>query len=172
MPYKFIKFGGFMLVAAFISSFLSPELSAVTGGILIFAGIVFVFTVKGFYSVKLCIFGAAAGAILVSANLFLSYYPAQALCGEKAVITGTVTEISAGSGRPVYTVETESIGISGAPQQVKIRITGFFETKLSPYDKIKCTVTFAESSAASRKIFLPTVPAELRFMVILILLLT
>ena len=151
MPYKFIKFGGFMLVAAFISSFLSPELSAVTGGILIFAGIVFVFTVKGFNFVKLCIFGAAAGAILVSANLFLSYYPAQALCGEKAAITGTVTEISAGSGRPVYTVETESIGISGAPQQVKIRITGFFETKLSPYDKIKCTVTFAESSAAKQE---------------------
>ena len=154
MPYKFIKFGGFMLVAAFISSFLSPELSAVTGGILIFAGIVFVFTVKGFNFVKLCIFGAAAGAILVSANLFLSYYPAQALCGEKAAITGTVTEISAGSGRPVYTVETESIGISGAPQQVKIRITGFFETKLSPYDKIKCTVTFAESSAAEQEDFL------------------
>lgn len=154
MPYKFMKFGGTMLVCGLAVSFLPPELCAAVGGVLLLAGAVFALVLKGGGTAKACLFGAAAGAILVAANLFVSYYPAQALCGEKAAVTGTVTEVSTANGRPVYTVETESVALSGAPQQIKVRLSGFYEANISPYDKIKCTVTFAENDAAEREEFL------------------
>ena len=109
MPYKFIKFGGAMLAAALAAAFLPPELCAAAGGVLLLAAAVFTAVLRGCKTTKICLFGAAAGVILVAANLFVSYYPAQALCGEKAAIAGTVTEVSAGNGRSVYTVETESV---------------------------------------------------------------
>lgn len=154
MPYKFIKAGGCALGAAFAAAFLPPELGAVIGGVLLLAGAVLAFAFKGLSSAKICVFGAAAGAILVSVNLFVNYYPAQALCGEKAAIAGTVTEVSVGNGRPVYTVQTESIGINGAPQKIKVKLSGFFEASLSPYDKIECAVTFAENGSEKREEFL------------------
>ncbi len=154
MPYKFIKFGGAMLVCGLAASFLRPELCAAVGGVLLLTGAVFALVLKGGGSAKICLFGAAAGAILVAANLFANYYPAQALCGEKAAVTGTVTEVSTANGRPTYTLETESIALSGAPQRVKVKLSGFYETNISPYDKIKCTVTFAENDAGEREEFL------------------
>lgn len=154
MPYKFIKFGGAMLTAALAAAFLPPELCAAAGGVLLLAAAVFTAVLRGRKTAKVCLFGAAAGVILVAANLFVSYYPAQALCGEKAAIAGTVTEVSAGNGRPVYTVETESVALSGAPQRLKIKLSGFYEASISPYDKIKCSVTFAENAAEGRDEFL------------------
>ena len=154
MPYKFIKFGGAMLAAALAAAFLPPELGAVIGGVTLLAGAVLTAVLKSCETAKICLFGAAAGAVLVAANLFVNYYPAQALRGEKAAVTGTVTEVSAGNGRPVYTVETESVGIKNAPQRLKIKLSGFYEANLSPYDKIKCGVTFAENTAAERNEFL------------------
>lgn len=154
MTYKFIKFGLFMLIAAFIAAFVSPQLGAVLGGILLVADAVLFVAFRKLKTARLCIFGAAVGFLLVSANLLINYYPAQALCGQKAQITGTVTEVFSESGCPYYTVRTDSIELTGAPQKVTLKLFGFEEVSLSPYDKISLNVSFVKNSVASKEGFL------------------
>lgn len=154
LTYKFIKFGGSMLAAAFAAAFLPPEISAAAGIVLLVAGAVFSFAFKRFNLLKLCTFGAAAGAVLVSAYLFVNFYPAQALCGTSAYISGTVTEVCGTTGRPAYVVKTDGISLSGAPQKVTLRLYGFSENGAKPFDKIKCKVSFCENYAENRAGFL------------------
>lgn len=154
MTYKFIKSGLFMLIAAFVAVFVSPQLGIVLGGVLLVAEAVLFVAYRELKNTRLCILGAAVGFLLVSVNLLINYYPAQALCGQKANITGTVTEVFAGNGRPYYTVKTDSIDLNGAPQNVTLKLFGFAEVSLAPYDKISLDVSFAENASSSKEDFL------------------
>ncbi len=142
MLYKFAKFGFVMLFTAFLSSFLTPALSAAAGAVFLLGGGILCASFKKFDTVKLCCFAAAAGAILVSANLAVKYYPQKALDGVSAEVTGRVTEISTGKGRPVYTVKTDSISVDGAPQKITFKLTDWSESSIEVYDEISASVTF------------------------------
>ena len=90
MFYKIAKFGFVMLLAAFLASFLPPELGAAAGAVFLLGGVGFCIAFKKFGIVKLCCFAAAAGTLLVSAHLARVYYPQKALDGVTAEITGRV----------------------------------------------------------------------------------
>lgn len=142
MFYKIAKFGFVMLLAAFIASFLPPELGAAAGAIFLLGGVIFCIVFKKFGMVKLCCFAAAAGTLLVSAHLAKVYYPQKALEGVTAEITGKVLEVSPGGGNHVFTVKTDFVGADGAPQKIKVKVSGWGENYAEPYDTVSCSVTF------------------------------
>ena len=142
MLYKFAKFGFTMLLAAFLSSFLRPELGAAAGAVFLIGGAVFCAAFKKFGTVKLCCFAAAAGMILVSAHLARSYYPQKALDGITAEITGRVVDFSSGGGNHVFTIKTDSVSVDGAPQKITVKVSGWGENYAEIYDNVSCSVTF------------------------------
>lgn len=142
MIYFFAKFGFSMLGTAFISSFLNPYHSFILCTIILFcAGCFRFFSIK-YKDLSAMLFAAALGFFVVALGLMLNYYPAAALDGMSAKITGTVTDVSATGGNPVFTVKTDSVSIDGAPQNIKIKLSGWGNNSAKPYDKISCTVSF------------------------------
>lgn len=142
MLYFLAKFGFIMLGSAFSASFIPPEFSVILG-IAFFLGFFgLVLFGKKFREISVLFLAAAIGFSLVAIKLYTEYYPASALDGMKAKITGTVTEISSGGGNPVYTVKTDSIGISGAPRKLTVLLSGWDENSANSFDKISCEVTF------------------------------
>lgn len=146
MRFLFAKIGFTMLAAAFAASFLEKTLCAGTALLLLLLGTICAVALKKAKTLAVCLFSAAAGFILIFANLSVSYYPAKSLGGLRADIEGTVTEISAGNGKAVYTVETSSVSLENAPQKLKVKLSGFGEYDLSEYDKISCNALFYASS--------------------------
>lgn len=142
MFYKIAKFGFVMLLAAFLASFLPPELGAAAGAVFLLGGVVFCIAFKKFGIVKLCCFAAAAGTLLVSAHLARVYYPQKALDGVTAEITGRVLEIAPGVGKPKFIIKTDFVGADGAPQKIKVKVSGWGENWAEPYDTVSCAVTF------------------------------
>ncbi len=142
MLYKFAKFGFSMLLAAFVSSFLVPELGIAVGCVFVVAGFVFWAALKKFDAARLCCFAAATGMIVVSLYLANEYYPQKALDGLSAEVTGRVTEMSFGQGRPSYTVKTDYISIDGAPQKITFKLIDWSKSDINVYDQISATVTF------------------------------
>lgn len=146
MQYLFSKIGFTMLAAALIASFLEKSLCAGAAVLLLAAGIVCAAALKNAKTAGVCLISAAAGFALVFISLLGSYYPAKALGGMNAEIEGIVTEISAGNGKAVYTVETSAVHLENAPQKLKLKLSGFGEFDLAQNDKIKCSVLFYTSS--------------------------
>ena len=142
MPYLITKFGFVMLISAFIASFAPIEFSFIAALVLVFGFIGFLFFGKGFREKAALFLAAAVGFSVVLIKLHNEYYPASALDGMTSYITGTVTEVSAGGGNPVYTVKTDSIDIDGAPQKIKIRLSGWEDNFAEVFDVISCEVTF------------------------------
>ncbi len=142
MPYLITKFGFAMLCAAFIASFIPPELSAVFGGVFLFGFFGLLFFGKNFREKSALLLAVVLGFSIVAAKLYTEYYPAAALDKITANITGTVTEVSAAGGNPVYTVKTDSIDIEDSPQNITVRLSGWDENSADAFDKISCEVTF------------------------------
>ncbi len=142
MIYFFAVFGFSMLGAAFVSSFINPFHSFILCGIFAFISVCFRVFSKKYSDVSAVLFAVAAGLFCSALNLVADYYPAAALDGMTADITGTVTDVSVSGGNPVFTVKTDSINIDGAPQKINIKLSGWDENSAKPYDKISCTVSF------------------------------
>lgn len=142
MLYKFAKFGFTTLLAAFLSSFLRPELGAAVGAVFLLGGIVFSVAFKKLGAIKLCCFAAATGMLLVAAYLGRVYYPQKALDGLTAEITGRVVDFSSGGGNHVFTVKTDSVSVDGAPQEITVKVSGWGENYAELYDNVSCSVTF------------------------------
>ncbi len=141
MLYFFAKMGFAMLSAAFLSSFLRVDIIAVFALFLAGCGVC-----AGVFFKKSCaaavLVAASLGCLIVGAEVLFNFYPAAALDGAKAEISGTVKYVSAAGGNPVYTVDTDFIGIEGAPQEITVKITGWDDNSAKPFDKISCTVSF------------------------------
>ena len=101
MLYLIAKFGFVMLGSAFVASFIPPEFSAVSGIVLAFGFFGFLMFGKSFREKAALFLAAAVGFSMVSVKLYSDYYPTVALDNLSATITGTVTEVSGGSGNPV-----------------------------------------------------------------------
>lgn len=141
MTFFFARFGFTMLIFAFLASFAQPLHCLFAMGILFFA----ILCLKLWGASKdfsALVFAAILGIGIIAANLVLFYQPAKALDGMTAKIEGTVTDVSADGGNPVFSVKTESIDIDGAPQRIKIILSGWDENAADPYDKIACEVSF------------------------------
>lgn len=131
-----------MLFCAFAASFIRLEFSVLLSVCLFFGCIGFLFFGKRFYKVSALFAAAVLGFGLVSCHLVTEIYPAKALDGTSTEISGTVKEVSAAGGNPVFTVETDYVGIEGAPQKITVLISGWEENFASPFDKISCSVNF------------------------------
>lgn len=142
MIYFLTALGFSMLASSFAAAFLRVDIIFVFAAFFALFGIGLRIISKHHSEACAIFIAAALGFSLVGANLMGEYYPAKGLAGLSAEITGTVTEVSAGGGNPVYTVETDYIGIEGAPQNIKIKVSGWDENSAKPYDKISCSVTF------------------------------
>lgn len=131
-----------MLIFAFMGSFAEPLHCLFIIGILIFAAIFSKVLLKESKDAVALILAAVLGLSVVAANLFFVHEPAKALDGLTADIEGVVTEVSVTGGNPVFTVKTEKIDIDGAPQKIKIRLSGWDENAAEAFDKIACKVSF------------------------------
>lgn len=154
MTYLFASFGFVMLASAFASSFLEPSFTLILMIVSLFGFLGFCTFGKKFRDAAALFSAAFFGFLLVFINLATEYYPSKALDGLSAPISGTVTEISSSGGNPVYTVETDYIGIEGAPQKIKILLSGWGENPAAAFDKISCEVTFHVYSRESTADFL------------------
>ena len=142
MPYFIAVFSFIMLVSAFVSSFIRPELSFAFASVLLFGCIGFLFFGKSSKKISILLAAAVIGFSATAIRVSTEFYPAKALDGLSAEISGKVTDISTGSGNPVYTVKTDSVDIEGAPQKLTVLLSGWDESSASEYDFITCKVTF------------------------------
>ena len=154
MSYLFAKFGITLLVCAFSASFLRPELSIVLAVCSLFGFFGFFFSGKKFWEFSALFAAAVFGFGIVSFNLITDFYPAKALDGMTAGITGKIVGISAGSGNPVYKVKTYSVDIEGAPQKITLLLSGWDENPAGAFDEISCEVTFGTYSEGDINKFL------------------
>lgn len=145
MLYLFAKAGFSMLAAAFLCSFLRVDIIAVLALFFAASGVFCLCFFKKRYA-SVLLFSAFLGCVLIGKELLFSYYPAMALDGMKAEISGTVREVSAAGGNPIYTVDTDYIGISEAPQNIRIKVSGWEDNSAKPFDKISCEVIFTSYS--------------------------
>ncbi len=143
MIYFFAKTGFALFFAAFLSSFLRVDIIFSAAAVFAVFGIFLCFCGKKFRDYAAILLAVALGCGIIGSELNSNFYPAIALDGQAAEISGTVKEVSAAGGNPVYTVETDYIGIEGAPQNIKIKITGWDDNSARPFDKISCEVCFA-----------------------------
>ncbi|MBQ7875114.1 MAG: ComEC/Rec2 family competence protein [Oscillospiraceae bacterium] len=142
MIYFLTALGFSMLASSFAASFLRVDFIILFALLFVLTGIGLRIISKRHTELCAVFLAAALGFGLVGANLTTEYYPAKGLEGLSAEITGTVTEVSAAGGNPVYTVETDYIGIEGAPQNITVKVSGWDDNSADPYDKIACSVTF------------------------------
>ncbi len=143
MKFLLAKLGFAMLSAAFLGSFLRADMLIVFGITALLIGAITKNVLSKRNDIALIFASIALGFVLVAINLLTEVYPQKELSGETAEITGVVTEITNHSGNPVYTVKTDHIGIEGAPQRIKLKISGWEDSFAMPYDKISCKVSFA-----------------------------
>lgn len=142
MTHLLTKSGFIMLFCALCASFIRPGLAVFLGITAVFAAIGFLCFGKSLRDISFIFAAAAIGFILSGIYVFDTVYPARALDGIKADIRGTVTEVSAGGGNPVYTVKTDYVGIDGAPQEITVLLSGWDESSAGEYDRISCSVVF------------------------------
>ncbi|MBR2041838.1 MAG: ComEC/Rec2 family competence protein [Oscillospiraceae bacterium] len=146
MLYFFAKVGFAMFFAAFLSSFLRMDIIFAAAAVFAVFGFCLFFFGKKYRDFAVVFCALSAGCAIVAFELLLNFYPAMALDGMTADVSGKVTEVSAAGGNPVFTVETDYIGIEGAPQNIKIKITGWEDNSAKPFDKISCRVSFISYS--------------------------
>ena len=143
MAYFLTFFAFIMLFSAFAAAFIPFEFSLVFTFCLILGSLGFLVFGKKYYRISVLLASSAIGFGLVAANIFFGFYPALALDGTSAEITGTVTEISAKGGNPVFKIKTDSVDIEDAPQKITVLVSGWNENFAKPYDKVSCNVTFS-----------------------------
>ena len=143
MSYFLAFFAFITLFSAFIAAFIPLEFSLVFIFCLVLGCIGFLLFGKKYHRISALIASSAIGFGLVAANIFFGFYPALSLDGTSAEITGTVTEISAKGGNPVFKIKTDSVDIEGAPQKITVLVSGWNENFAKPYDKVSCNVTFS-----------------------------
>lgn len=131
-----------MLFCAFSAAFLRPEFSVVFAAVSLFGAVGFFLFGRKFYRIAVFFIAAALGFGITALKITEEIYPAAALDGHSAEITGKVTGISAAGGNPIFTVKTDSVGIEGAPQEITVGLTGWGENSAEPFDLVKCKVTF------------------------------
>lgn len=146
MKYFFGYFGFSMLISAFIASFMEPLHGIIFGVIFLLAAVFIRAFYINFRDFSAILAAVSAGILVVSIGLIKDYYPAKYLDGMSTTITGTVTDVSVSKGNPQFTIKTDSIDIDGAPQKIKINLSGWDENSAQPYDKISCKVTFITHS--------------------------
>ena len=142
MTHFFLIFGSLMLFSALFASFAPVEFSVVLAVCLFIGGIGFLFFGKKYYKISILFGAAVIGLSLISYQFISEIIPARSLDGMTAEISGTVRKVSAAGGNPVFTVDTESIDIDGAPQKITVLLSGWDENSASAFDKISCSVTF------------------------------
>ena len=143
MAYFLVFLAFAMLFSAFAAAFIPLEFSAVFTVCFILGCIGFYIFGKKYRRVSAILGACAIGFGLVATNIFFGFYPALSLDGVSAEITGTVTEVSAKGGNPVFKIKTDSIDFEGAPQNTTVLVSGWNENFAEPYDKISCSVTFS-----------------------------
>ena len=146
MKYFFGYFGFFMLISAFAASFTEPLHGIIFGIIFLLAAVCLRILSINFRDYSAILAAVSAGILAVSIGLIKDYYPAKYLDGMNAAITGTVVEVSASGGNPQFTIKTDSVDINGAPQKIKIILSGWDENSAQLYDKISCEVSFITHS--------------------------
>ncbi len=132
-----------MLAAAFCGVFIRTDFLFLFGAIAAICGIGLRLFGKKYSDFLVLFIAAAVGFFAAGIYLVSDIIPATGLTGQTAEISGVVTEVSAGGGNPIYTVETDYIGIEGAPQKVKIKLSGWEDFSAKPYDKVSCEASFA-----------------------------
>lgn len=143
MAYFLIFLAFAMLFSAFAAAFIPLEISVVFIVCFILGCTGFYIFGKKYRSVSAILGAYAIGFGLVAANIFFGFYPSLSLDGISAEITGTVTEVSAKGGNPVFKIKTDSIDFEDAPQNTTVLVSGWNENFAEPYDKISCKVTFS-----------------------------
>ena len=136
MSYFLTFFAFIMLFSAFVAAFIPLEFLLIFTFCLVLGSIGFLLFGKKYHRISALIASSAIGFGLVAANIFFGFYPALALDGTSAEITGTVTEISAKGGNPVFKIKTDSVDIEGAPQKITVLVSGWNENFAKPSDKV------------------------------------
>ncbi len=146
------NFGFLLLASAFFGSFLKADILFVFGAIALITGIFLILLSEKYRHFGLLFVAVTLGFGLIAINLLTQFYPASALDKSTAEIRGTVTEVRSGSGNTRYTVETDYIGIEGAPQKIKLRLSSYEGSYIKEYDKISCEAEFAVYNGSTDEI--------------------
>lgn len=142
MTYFFTVFAVIMLCSAFLASFIPLKISLVLIICSVLGCVGFCAFGRKYFRTAALFASAAVGFSLVLANVLFVFSPSLGLNGISAEISGTVTEVSAAGGNPVYTIKTDSVDVEGAPQKIKVLVSGWDENFAEVYDKVSCEVTF------------------------------
>lgn len=140
------------LAGAFAASFLglTVDLAAAATALFLSAIFRFVWRQPRACAVSLSL---AAAFLWVAGYLGLFYYPLRSLAGKEAAFTGVVEEAGSDSGRTRFTVGTRSIEARGAPQGIRVRVSGYGDYDVEPGDLIGGGSCFSvrRRAAPSRK---------------------
>ncbi len=146
------------LVCMAAAAFMSRELCVALAALFLLAAVTAYFALPRKRKAALCALIAAAAAFAVmGAYLSLYFYPRTALDGLTADIAGTVTDIDAGRGRTRYSVTTDAVGIDGAPQRIKLVLTGYGDYDLELGDRVSCQAklyAIGEETALEERMYL------------------
>ncbi|HPR39953.1 MAG TPA: ComEC/Rec2 family competence protein [Oscillospiraceae bacterium] len=129
------------LAGTFAASFLSLTADLAAAATALFFSVIFRFVWKERRAFLVSLSAAAAFA-WISGYLFLFYEPVRSLAGQELSFTGVVEEIESSSGRTRFTVGTRSLDGQGAPQQIRVRISGYGDYDVERGDLIAGKILF------------------------------
>ncbi len=129
------------LAGAFAASFLGLTVDLAAAATALFLSVIFrfVWRRRRAFAVSLSL---AAAFLWVAGYLGLFYYPIRSLAGKEAAFTGVVEEAGSDSGRTRFTVGTRSIEARGAPQGIRVRVSGYGDYDVEPGDLIGGRILF------------------------------
>lgn len=97
-------------------------------------------------------------ALATAAAAFFAFFlafsawvlPVQAIAGQSGSLTGVMTETPYESyGKFYYQIETEQVGIEGAPQKIKVMLISSSPIDADFYDEITCNASFYSAGETS-----------------------
>lgn len=154
-PMAVIGFSYFLAMA--LGAFLRSELCYALALLFLLVGAVTFFVLKGKKHFLPFIFLSFAAALMVMGiYLSVNYYPALALSGQKAELSGTVTQIESAKGEHRFTIKVKSINLEAPPKSLKVILSSYGNVDLNLYDDISCTASlysFGEESTLSDTLY-------------------
>lgn len=129
------------LAGTFAASFLGLTVDLAAAATALFLSVFFRFVWRQKRALAVSL-SAAAAFLWISGYLGLFYYPVRSLAGREIAFTGVVEEAESDSGRTRFTVGTRSVAAHGAPQGIRVRVSGYGDYDVEPGDLIAGTALF------------------------------
>lgn len=151
MKRPFATIGITYLVSQAVAVYFGLDISLMLAAISGMALIIYLFIMNGRRSGII----AVLISVIFSMGIYCAYYsvnvrPSEIFDGQTCEITGTITDCGVSYGRYQYVIDTESIAIEGAPQNVRMRLSSSYPIEADMCDNITTVVCFNQRTSLER----------------------